>query len=290
MSRYGRWAITGIYLFSLPFMRRAWDLTGGKRPFLANAVPIATGVALLLALLGYLVRNKRESRKAVWFSLAAVCMAYALMFRALPQPIERVHLAQYALLTMLVFWAMATGWAGYGLAVWAALATVEMGFADECFQGLIPSRIYDVNDVLLNAKAALMGQAVIVFVLRPWETHGRRCKAAMDGRAGAPSAVLLWCAFACVLLLMLFNVCILELGTPTITQDALKGANRDGFRYFDARAIALNAAVLASASSVIALTRRNTGGRARALRTAITCGLLSPLVLLGGRLLGLHFR
>lgn len=290
MSRYGRWAVAGIYLFSLPFMRRVWDMTGGESPFLSKAVPVATGMALLFALLWHLILNKREARKSVWLSLAAVCAAYAFMFRALPQQIERVHLAQYALFSMLVFWAMGDGGVGYGLAVWAALVTVELGLADECIQGLIPSRIYDVNDVLLNAKSALLGQAVVVFVLRPWEGHGRRSGAADVCGAGRRE-VPLWCVLACVILLTAVNVCVLEFGTPTMTQDVLKNfAHRDGFRYFGARAVLLNAAAIAAASSVIVLTRRHAGGRARALRTAIVCGLLSPLVLLSGRLLGLHFR
>ncbi|MEJ2744915.1 MAG: VanZ family protein [bacterium] len=287
MSRHWRWTITGIYLLSLPFMRRAWEMTGGKSPFLSNTVPLATGVALLFAILWYLVRNKRESRASVWLAIAAVCAAYAVMFRALPQQIERVHLAQYALLSMLVFWAMENGDAGYGLAVWAALVTVELGFADECFQGLIPSRIYDINDVLLNAKAALMGQAIVVFVLRPWETPGRRI-GAVDDCAAYPRGVLLWCALVCIILLVAVNAYILDLGTPTFAQDALRDfSHRDGFRYFGGSAILLNAAVLAAASSIVALMRRHASVR---VQTAVLCGLLSSLVLLVGRLMGLHFR
>lgn len=293
MSRCVRWTIAGIYLFSLPFMRRAWELAGAKSPFLARAIPLASGVALLLALLWRLVLIKREARIFVWLSLAAVCVVYALMFHALPQQIERVHLSQYALLSVLVFWAMGDGYEGYVLSIWAAIVTVELGLADECLQGLLPSRIYDLNDVVLNAKAALMGQAVVAFVLRPWERGGRNLKP-VDARPAWPGALWLWCAGACVILLAAFNIHALELGTPTITQDVHRGdgafAHRDGFLYFGMRAILLNATVLAVALLVIVWTRRRPGERARSLRTAVTCGLLSPLVLLAGRLMGLHFR
>jgi hypothetical protein len=293
MNRCVRWTIAGFYLSSLPFMRCAWELTGAKSPFLAHAIPLASGVALLLALLWRLVLIKREARIAVWLFLAAVCVVYALMFRALPQQIERVHLSQYALLSMLVFWAMGDGYEGYVLSIWAAIVTVELGLADECLQGLMPSRIYDLNDVVLNAKAALIGQAVIAFVLRPWERGGRNLKP-VDARPAWPGTLWLWCAWACVILLAAFNVYTLELGTPTITQDVHRGdgafVHRDGFLYFGLRAILLNAAVLAAATVIVVSTRRRPGERARSLRTAVTCGLLSPLVLLAGRLLNVHFR
>jgi len=293
MNRCVRWTIAGIYLFSLPFMRRAWELTGARSPFLARAIPLASGVALLLALLWRLILIKREARIAVWLSLAAVCVVYALMFHALPQQIERVHLSQYALLSMLVFWAMGNGYEGYVLSIWAAIVTVELGLADECLQGLLPSRIYDLNDVLLNGKAALIGQAVVAFVLRPRERGGRNLKP-VNRRAVWSGTSWLWCAFAGVILLTAFNIYTLELGTPTITQDAHRGdgvfAHRDGFLYFGMRATLLNAAVLASAIVISVLARRRPGERARSLRTAVACGLLSPLVLLAGRLLNLHFR
>jgi len=293
MNRYLRWTIAGAYLASLPFMRRAWELTGAKSPFLSHAIPIASGAALLLALLWHLMLIKREARTMVWLSLAAVCGVYALMFRALPQRIERVHLSQYALLSMIVFWAMGDRYGGYPLSIWAALVTVELGFADECFQGLLPSRIYDLNDVVLNAKAALIGQAVIAFVLRPWE-KGERTVESVNGRAARPGTPWLWCAFACVILLTAFNIYTLERGTPTITHDVHREdgvfARRDGFLYFGLRAVLLNAALLAAVSLIVVWTWKYPGGRARSLRTAATCGLLSPLVLLAGRLLNLHFR
>ncbi len=293
MKRYLRWAIAGAYLASLPFMRRAWELTGARSAFLSHAIPVAAGAVLLVALLWHLLLIKREARAAVWLSLAAVCVAYALMFRAIPQRIERVHLSQYSLLSMIVFWAMADGYGRYLLCIWAALVTVELGFADECFQGLLPSRIYDLNDVLLNAKAALIGQAVIAFVLRPGETGGHIVESikAHAGRRGTRS---LWCVFACVILLTAFNIYTLERGTPTITHDVHREdgtfAHRDGFLYFGPGTVLLNVAVLTAAFVIGVSTGRRSGAGARSLRTAIICGLFSALVLLTGRLLNLHFR
>ncbi|MEI6633841.1 MAG: VanZ family protein [Chlamydiota bacterium] len=282
-----RWLIVGGYLLTLPFMRRGWDLvrTRGGDPA-ADALPLAAGLALVAALAWYLVAKKREVRISVYLLLAGVCGVSAALFCSLREPIMRIHIAQYALMSIFVFWAMEGEREGWTFCLWAALVTSELGLADESFQGLLPSRIYDLQDVFLNVKAAILGQAVVLLVLRPWESHGRAPRPAGERNRAAFTAI----AFSLVTLLALLNIALIEKGTPTLGgwgNAVVKG--RDGFRFFGAAAVAANAVVIIAAS-ILAAAGGPLRGAARALRAAAVCGLLSPLILIAGRLLGMRFR
>ena len=288
MSIFFRWLVTACYLLSLPFLRRGWDFVrarGGDS--CANALPLAAGAALVGALLWHLAARKRESRIGVYLLFAAICAVAVALFRSLAEPIARIHIAQYALLGVLVFWAMDGPREGWTCCFWAALAASALGLADEVLQGLLPSRIYDLQDVALNTKAVLLGEAVILFVLRPWE---RAARAQLPG-GGGRGFLLAACACAIAVLLTLLNIALVEKGTPTLggrERAALR--ERNGFRHFGAAAISTNALGIAVAAALLAISRGPLRGAGRGLRSAAACGLLPPLILLAGMLLRLRFR
>ncbi|MDD5557966.1 MAG: VanZ family protein [bacterium] len=281
-----RWLLTGCLALSLPFTRSVWEAVRSLNPALADALPLAAGALLAGVILAYLAAAKAERRPAVIIAAAAISAAFLVVFRSLPQPIERVHLAQYGTLSVMVFWAM--GGSGPASCLPAFAATVFLGLADECVQGLMAARIYDLNDVILNAKAALLGQGMVAFVLRPWEAGPVRA-AARAGRV--PPALRI--AAALVLAAAVFNILILEAGTPTLSWDVHAGhgilGRRDGYRHFGAAAAAANAGVIASAVLILR-SRRTRGSPAAGLRAVIVCGLLPSAVLLAGRLAGFRFR
>jgi hypothetical protein len=192
---------------------------------------------------------------------------------------------------MLVFWALAAGGGSPLLCLWAAAITVELGIADECVQGLLPARFYDFRDIVLNAKSALLGQAVVAFVLRPWDR--RRPPAAPAALRQPTTKLTLWLALALVIGLTAMNIYLIELGTPTIVENAQRGdgalRHRDGFIHFGPAAVALNAAVVLGSLLMVRIYGR-TSGTGRPLRAAIICGLLPPLVLIAGKLADFRFR
>lgn len=288
-----RWAITIVYLVTLPFLRDVWEFLNTRSSTLADLFPLAMGVLLIVALAVYLVRIKRERRPRVYAALCGVILLYLYSFFTLSMPIERVHLAQYGLLSVLVYWSMARGGEGIALCAWAAIVTIEFGLADECIQGLLRARIYDFNDLILNAKAALLGQLLMAFVIRPWEgsSHPRPGRVRAVGRGPVACAVL-----ACAILASLtaLNISIIEQGTPTIRDDVHAGhgalAYRDGFRRFGRRTVIVNAVIIAMLLLALVAPRWYLGPAAGEIRTVIIAGLCSPLILLAGKLCGMRFR
>jgi VanZ family protein len=293
VNRLWRWIFVGVYLFSLPFMRRLWDIVRAGSGALADMLPLLLGLILLIMLGLYLISMKRERRARVYLSLILICVVYLLFAFSQSRPVERVHLAQYSVLSILVFWAMAEGGGEFGLCLWAVLVTVELGFSDELIQGLLPQRIYDINDVMLNGKGAVLGQAVIAFVIRPWENRALLSSKKEELRM-RKDRYLLWAALVVVILLTVFNVFLIERGTPTLVRDVHREDGglkyRNGFLYFGTLAVTVNAVVIAGVVlSLVAARRRHAAGY-YSVRVAVICGLLSPSILIIGRLLSLRFR
>jgi len=72
-------------------------------------------------------------------------------------PEERVHFIQYGLMAWLARGAL--GWSAPPLLAYlgAFLLASGVGYVDELVQGILPSRLYDLRDVLLNMQAAFLG-------------------------------------------------------------------------------------------------------------------------------------
>lgn len=76
------------------------------------------------------------------------------------EPIEATHLLEYGLLSVLIIYALAGEKHRpfpINLYYKAALITLLIGIADEIHQGSLPNRVFDVNDILINAISGVLG-------------------------------------------------------------------------------------------------------------------------------------
>ncbi|MCX6356940.1 MAG: VanZ family protein, partial [Candidatus Aureabacteria bacterium] len=229
---------------------------------------------------------KQERRPWVYGGLVALCAVYACLTLSIERSIERAHLVEYVLLGMLVYRALPAESGGVWRCLWTAVVTVQFGFADECVQGLLPDRIYDLNDVLLNAKAALVACALLAIVLRPWERAIAREPARVSSSRVLTMALIVLCLVA------ITDAIVIERGTPTIRADVHRTdgalAHRDGFKDFGAVAICAN--IAAVALGVYALAGSARGRGAGAVRAAVCAGVVPPVILLSGLIFNLRFR
>jgi len=109
MNSSRRWLIVGGYAASLPFLRSVWDLFTLRFGIPGRYFSSLITAALLSALVWYLAAVKAEKRAWTYVALALISVPAWWIFRAQSQPVVRLHLAEYVLLGMMVFWAMSDG-------------------------------------------------------------------------------------------------------------------------------------------------------------------------------------
>nr|CRH08233.1 conserved membrane protein of unknown function. putative VanZ like protein [Candidatus Magnetococcus massalia] len=148
-----RWTLgyTLLIYLSLPFMPMLVDN-------LYQSLGRAETATLLAALFGALTMGLwiQALRAAPhwWQSFAPfmpIALAAGIGWVGLENPMERVHLAQYAILGALLQRAT------HGCGSQALSIALAIGVGDEAIQYLLPNRYWDLRDVAMNGFGALIG-------------------------------------------------------------------------------------------------------------------------------------
>ena len=132
-------------------------LPGQYRLIIGGVVVVAVAIALVSALLR--IREQRGSR----YGLLAIAVGGGALYawatatgNANVDVVERFHLVEYGALTWLYYRA----WHERGdltSLVFPALAAFTVGIGDEGLQWLVPARVGELHDVLLNAVSIACG-------------------------------------------------------------------------------------------------------------------------------------
>jgi len=149
------WAIW-IYIIviysTLPVMRYVLNFIKeevGKDQLLllVNVSLIVPSVFILIFLL------RKGVLKTLLAAIPLAVTAYYVYFMKIPE--ERVHFLQYGLLGVLVLKTVKKEtWTGVLMAL---LFTVLVGCGDEFIQWLLPNRVGEVRDVMINTAASALG-------------------------------------------------------------------------------------------------------------------------------------
>ncbi|MEL3891885.1 VanZ family protein [Ferrovibrio sp. MS7] len=149
------WPLAAVLLLAFVNAFPAWQalsvqLGGGARwlPMLA-----LTAVLLPLALIAW------RRRPWDWRLLLAaiICAALGLLATDPAFPAKRIHVAEYAVLALVLRRALCPWFAGWPLTLMAALLGLFAGMHDEMLQGLLPSRSYGLRDIGVDGLGALAG-------------------------------------------------------------------------------------------------------------------------------------
>lgn len=165
-----RWLIVVIYtliMYSfLPAAYPTWNYlvkTIGKSNLLIiiNVIFALFGILFLR----YLIIKKIKS-VITYLSWLIIALVYAYMIIILPYPAERVHYLMYGLLAILVYRAFSLDIKKErDLYIWTTILVFFLGWIDEGIQWLLPDRVYEFRDVMMNFSSGVLGQAIIGFVI-----------------------------------------------------------------------------------------------------------------------------
>ena len=169
MSGRWRWVLLCAYIFfiySTLGLVRGWSEILSEHG-LVQSITVLSVVLFFFASIGWgwQEASRRQRLGRVGIGILLVTGALLVNF-----PEERIHLVEYGLIGLMLGWALA------GISRWPewwplGVALVWMvGLGDELIQAVLPNRVYDVRDILLNGLAGMVG-------LYLFETHcKKKCK------------------------------------------------------------------------------------------------------------------
>ncbi len=106
---------------------------------------------------GLAIRHRGRIRALTWLSVFAAGAAYVVYLLTVElTPAEKTHFLSYGLLAFLVYRAMKLHFEGPAVTMATVCLVAVIGLGDEALQYLLPNRVFEWKDVLLNALSGLL--------------------------------------------------------------------------------------------------------------------------------------
>lgn len=151
-------AFTSLIYLTIPFAR---DIEGILRThkmlmtgvYLALVLFIAAGIFFIVRYIGYRPFNI--------LVLALFIAIYVMIIKQYSILAEKIHFIEYGLLAFLVYYSLRLIRKGVAVYPLSLVIVTAVGWGDELIQYFLPSRVYDIRDVFLNA---LSGALVLILL------------------------------------------------------------------------------------------------------------------------------
>jgi hypothetical protein len=150
----------GVIYAALPVMRPLLNFLKEK---LGEAFSPVVYVFLVLVALGIIVLFITQRRG--WKScvlLFGILGIITLILSTIKLPEERVHFLEYAVLGIMLYFALHGRIQGRKVLICIPVIVFLVGFGDELIQGILPNRVYDFRDVLMNFCGGILGELILV--------------------------------------------------------------------------------------------------------------------------------
>ncbi|MBU2540343.1 MAG: VanZ family protein [Candidatus Omnitrophica bacterium] len=160
-----RWRLFFAYVafiyISLPFAPGIWERLIAN---FGNRVESSLFVIVVLA--GTLIIFKFLSlrRQQTLVGILIICVVFSLflvILRSLKLPAERIHLFEYVILPLFIYRSLKKEQKISTIYVKIFVIGFIAGFIDEVIQYMLPNRVFDVKDILLNGNGVLLGQGLL---------------------------------------------------------------------------------------------------------------------------------
>jgi len=180
MRPSGKWTVVSVYTTSLfvatPYLPRLirtatsqWSKSGVSRFVLGVEIVIALALTVLAVI--FLIQKKKKSLVFI-VSIGCIFFLSFIIYQFIPNPYEFTHLPEYAVLSILIVWAL--GESGVkskriharenpkpGIIkkpyLISSCITGTIGTIDEIYQHFLPNRHFTWYDILLNILGGILG-------------------------------------------------------------------------------------------------------------------------------------
>ena len=142
----------------------------GRRIQTALKAQVGAGGMLLIATAGTLLlglvllswmQRQSISRQAMNTAGVLIVALFGTVLVLRDNPEEAFHFLEYGLLGYAALVALAPGKRELRHFLFAAFAASVVGAAEECLQGFLPGRFFDLRDIRFNTEAACLVQIVL---------------------------------------------------------------------------------------------------------------------------------
>jgi glycopeptide antibiotics resistance protein len=130
---------------------------------LGEAFSPAVYVFLLFVALGIFYLFLKHGRG--WKSLVLLFGILGITAYILPSikyPEERVHFLEYAVLGIMLYFALREGIKVRKVLLGIPVIVFFIGLGDELIQGILPNRVYQFTDVILNFCGGILGELILI--------------------------------------------------------------------------------------------------------------------------------
>ena len=120
---------------------------------------------ILSLVLAHIISNRERYsvRQYLWFSF--ICCLYGLVIYILELPEEQVHFIEYGILSALIYLALTHDINNRSIFFISSLIVFVFGAIDEVVQWVLPNRIFDIRDIVMNGIAGILVQLLIAMVI-----------------------------------------------------------------------------------------------------------------------------
>lgn len=146
--------------------------------------------AIILSFLAIMISHERYKQQSAYVALMIISVWGAMLVRGFGAPVEATHFLEYGGLSILIFCKLRNNhikMRSAPLYVAAALLTLGVGVLDEIYQGWLPNRYFDVNDIITNGSSGILGLIYVWGVMRPGSLRQRFHSILKGGHKGAES-------------------------------------------------------------------------------------------------------
>lgn len=120
------------------------------------AVNTSLLILFLISFVGIVIKTPGYRLHVLFFLVPLTAITFSGL-RYIRLPVERIHIAEYGVLSILIYAALRRQRTARIATVASIISTSLIGAADEAVQFLLPNRFYSTLDILFNSIGGLVG-------------------------------------------------------------------------------------------------------------------------------------